>query len=92
MQRFVQELVCDKIREERKKRGLKSKDMAELLFKDPSSYSRMERGEGIAVIDNLDLVANVLGIDVRELFDVGIVGNPKKKNNDLQIESGHRED
>ena len=73
MQRFVPELVCNKIKEERKNRGLKSKDMAELLFKDPSSYSRMERGEGIGVIDNLVLVANVLGIDVRELFDAGIV-------------------
>ena len=47
--------------------------MAELLFKEPSSYSRMERGEGIGVIDNLVLVANALGIDVRELFDTGIV-------------------
>ena len=73
IQRFVPELVCDKIKEERKKRGLKSKDMAELLFKDPSSYSRMERGEGIGVIDNLVLVANALGNDVRELFDTGIV-------------------
>lgn len=70
------ELVCDKIKEERKKRGLKSKDMAELLFRDPSSYSRMEQGEGIGVVDNLVLVANVLGIDVRELIDVGIVGRP----------------
>ena len=70
------ELVCDKIKEERKKRGLKSRDMAELLFRDPSSYSRMERGEGIGVVDNLVLVANVLGIDVRELIDVGIVGRP----------------
>ncbi len=76
MQRFVPELVCAKIREERNKRDLKSKDMAELLFKDPSSYSRMERGEGIGVVDNLVLVANVLGIDVRELIDVGIVGRP----------------
>ena len=78
MQRFVPELVCVKFREERKKHGLKSKDMAELLFKDPSSYSRMERGEGIGVIENLVLVANVLGIDVRELLDVGIVDKPKK--------------
>ena len=79
MQRFVPELVCGKIREERNKRGLKSKDMAELLFKDPSSYIRMERGEGIGVVDNLVLVANVLGIDVRELIDVGIVGRPSIK-------------
>lgn len=76
MQRFVPELVCDRIKEERKNRGLKSKDMAELLFKDSSSYSRMERGEGIGVIDNLVLVANVLGIDVKELFEAGIVDGP----------------
>ena len=76
MQRFVPELVCDRIKEERKNRVLKSKDMAELLFKDPSSYSRMERGEGIGVIDNLVLVANVLGIDVKELFEAGIVDGP----------------
>ena len=52
--------------------------MAELQFKDPSSYSRMERGEGIGIIDNLVLVANVLGIDVKELLDAGIVDKPKK--------------
>ena len=78
MQRFVPELVCDKIREERKKRGLKSKDVAELLFKDPSSYSRMERGEGVGVVDNLVLIANVLGIDVGELFEAGIVDKPER--------------
>ena len=39
---------------------------------DNSSVSRMERGEGIG-LDKLELIANTLNIDARDLFVSGVI-------------------
>ena len=72
MQYFDLVLVGERIREERHRLGIKAKDLAEMPYMDPSTLSRAEKGEGLGQIDKLILVANALGIDVRELIEAGL--------------------
>ena len=73
MQRFVPELIGEKIREERIRRGLLQKELAEMMYLDVSAINRMEKhGESVGNIDRLVLVANALNIDARVLVDAGI--------------------
>ena len=73
MQRFVPELIGEKIREERIRRGLLQKELADMIYLNVSALNRMEKhGESVSNIDKLVLVANALNIDVRVLVDAGI--------------------
>lgn len=72
MQKISRELMGKKIRDERLKQGLTQDELGELLFMDSSSVSRLERGKGIGLY-KLELVANALNIDVRVLFDAGVI-------------------
>ncbi len=72
MQKISRELMGRKIKEEREKRGLTQEELGELLFMDRSSVSRMEKGNGIG-LDKLELVANTLNVDVRVLFNTGVI-------------------
>lgn len=72
MQKISRELMGKKIKEEREKRGLTQEELGELLFVDSSSVSRMEKGNGMGLY-KLELVANALNVDVRVLFDAGII-------------------
>ena len=47
--------------------------MAEKLFVDTSTVSRMEKGKNIGNLEKLVLVANSLNIDVLELIATGVV-------------------
>ena len=75
MQKIVPELKGKKIREEREKRGLLQKDLAERLYVAASVISRMEKGKNIDNLEKLVLVANSLNIDVMELIAAGIENN-----------------
>lgn len=72
MQTISLELIGMKIREERLKRGLTQDGLGELIYLHGSRISCMERGEGIQ-LDKLELIANALNIDVRELFHAGVI-------------------
>lgn len=72
MQKIVPELIGKKIREEREKRGLLQKDLAERLYVAASVISRMEKGKNIDNLEKLVLVANSLNIDVLELIAAGV--------------------
>ena len=73
MQRFIPELIGEKIREERIQRGLLQKDLAEMMYLNVSAINRMEKhGESTGNMDRLVLVANTLNVDVRVLVDAGI--------------------
>ena len=72
MQKIVPELIGKKIREEREKRGLLQKDLAERLYVAASVISRMEKGKNIDNLEKLVLVANSLNIDVMELIAAGV--------------------
>ena len=74
MQKIVPELIGKKISEERKKRGLLQKELAERMYLDVSVVNRMENhGESVEHLEKLILVANALNIDVRLLVNAGIV-------------------
>ena len=79
MQKIVQELIGKKIREEREKRGLLQKDLAERLYVAASVISRMEKGKNIDNLERLVLVANSLNIDVLELIAAGVKITPEQK-------------
>ena len=72
MQKISTVIMGKKIKEERLKQGLTQQELGELLFMDSSSVSRMEIGIGIG-LNKLELVANALSIDVRVLFDAGVI-------------------
>ena len=72
MQTIALELIGKKIREERVRRGWGQKELAEKLFVDTSTISRMEKGNNIGNLEKLVLVANSLNIDVMELIAVGV--------------------
>lgn len=72
MQKIVPELIGKKIREEREKRGLLQKDLAERLYVAASVISRMEKGKNIDNLEKLVLVADSLNIDVLELIAAGV--------------------
>ena len=78
MQKIVPELIGKKIREEREKRGLLQKDLAERLYVAASVISRMEKGKNIDNLEKLVLVANSLNIDVLELIAAGVDNNVKQ--------------
>lgn len=65
-------LIGEKDKEERQKRGLTQKELGELLFMDSSIVSRMGKGIGIE-LNKLELVANALNVDVRELFCASVI-------------------
>ena len=75
MQTIALELIGKKIREERERHGWAQKDLAEKLFVDISTISRMEKGDHIGNLEKLVLVANSLNIDVMELIAAGIENN-----------------
>ncbi len=72
MQTISLERIGMKIREERLKRGLTQENLGEQMYLHGSRISCMERGEGIQ-LDKLVLLANALDIDVRELFNAGVI-------------------
>lgn len=78
MQTIALELIGKKIREERERRGWAQKDLAEKLYVDTSTISRMEKGNNIGNLEKLVLVANSLNIDVMELIAAGVDNNVKQ--------------
>ena len=72
MQTIALELIGKKIREERERHGWAQKDLAEKLFVDTSTISRMEKGDHIGNLEKLVLVANSLNIDLLELIAAGV--------------------
>ena len=72
MQKISTVIMGKKIKEERLKQGLTQQELGELLFMDSSCVSRIEIGKGIG-LNKLELVANALSIDVRVLFDAGVI-------------------
>lgn len=78
MQTIALELIGKKIREERERHGWAQKDLAEKLYVDTSTMSRMEKGISIGNLEKLVLVANSLNIDVMELIAAGIKNNVKQ--------------
>ncbi len=72
MQKISQAMIGKKIKAERIKRGLSQSGLGGLLYMHESRVCRMEGGEALN-LEKLELVANALDIDVRELFVAGVI-------------------
>ena len=62
-------LNLKKIKEIRKKRGKIQADCANILGIVPSEFSRKETGQNEFSVNQLQLLADFLGVDVRVFFD-----------------------
>lgn len=61
-------LLGKRIRELRKKKGLKQEDLAELVGLEPTSISNIENGYNYPTIQNLEKIVNVLESSFVEIF------------------------
>jgi transcriptional regulator with XRE-family HTH domain len=63
------DIVGGNIRKIRKARGLLQKQLADLAKMDPSNLSKLERGDYTWTKENLERIANALGVTIGELFE-----------------------
>ena len=64
--------LAEKIKREREKRGIKQVDMANALNLERSNYTRMENRGSKMTLDQIQGIAEVIGISVLELMDIEI--------------------
>ena len=57
-----------RIQEIRKSKRLTQEQFAELIGMDPKNVSKIENGKNYPTAENLNAIANALGVDVYELF------------------------
>lgn len=71
--------VGKRIKELRESKGIKQFELAEKIDIEPTNLSKIENGVYLPREDKLFKIANVLEIEIKELFDVGHV----KKREDI---------
>lgn len=78
----IKKLLGARIKELRKKRGLTQEKMAELIEISPPSVSKIESGIYHPTEENIEKIANVLDVQVYELykFDSNLSSEKIKKN------------
>ena len=64
----IKQLLGAKIKSLRKKRKISQEHFSELLNMNPRKIVRIENGESFPTADNLEKIAQTLGITVQELF------------------------
>ena len=68
-----------RIREIRLLKKIKQSEMADMLDMERSNFTRIENGKQCPNNDNLEKIAKILDVEIKELFDF----NHKKAPNDL---------
>lgn len=63
------ELLGQRLREIRKRKGINQEKLAELISVEPATISNIENGKNYPSMTNLENIANVLGISFLEIFD-----------------------
>lgn len=69
MSQEIRNLLAKNIQKFRKIKNLKREELSLLLGFDNSYISKLEKGKINITVDKLDLIANHLGIKVKDLFD-----------------------
>ncbi len=64
----LKNLFGKRVRELRQSRGYTQEKLSELLWIDPQHFCKMENGNHFPTVKNLVNLANVLGVDVKDLF------------------------
>lgn len=65
----VKKLLGEKIRKLRKEKGLTQEQLAELVGVEPRHISRVEGGYSSPSVERLAVMANVLEVPIKELFN-----------------------
>lgn len=65
----LSEKLGKRIKEIRESRGLKQWQFAEMLEMESSNLTRIESGKQIPKEENLEKIAELLGVQVKDLFD-----------------------
>ena len=85
--------LAEKIKVEREKRGIKQVDMANALNLERSNYTRMENRGSKMTLDQIQGIAEVIGISVQDLMGIEFTKSEEKNDNgekeekDKKIES-----
>jgi len=64
----LKKLFGKRVRELRQSRGLTQEKLSELLWLDPQHFCKMENGNHFPTAKNLVNLANVLNVDIKDLF------------------------
>jgi len=67
----TKELIGNRIKELRKKKGLSQEQLSEKADITPNYLSRIERGTENPTLDMFIRLANALGVEIWEMFDFG---------------------
>ena len=65
----TKELLGSRIKEIRKLRRLSQEELSEKINIDPKHLSRIEVGRGFPSLDTLERLADVLNVDIKDLFE-----------------------
>lgn len=65
----TKELLGSRIKEIRKLRKLSQEELSEKINIDPKHLSRIEVGRGFPSLDTLERLADVLNVDIKDLFE-----------------------
>lgn len=64
----IKKLFGQRVREIRKSQNLTQEELAELIWMDPQHLCKMENGNHFPTLKNIIKLADVLNIDVKDLF------------------------
>jgi transcriptional regulator with XRE-family HTH domain len=81
----TKELLGLKIKELRKKRHYTQEELAELLGLDCGYISKLEVGRNFPTIGTLEKIANILNVEMYELFQFTTEKNSDFKNEIIEI-------
>lgn len=59
-------LIGEALKRARERKGLRQKELAEMLYVDPSLVCRWEKGQRRIMIDDLITILEILGISIDE--------------------------
>jgi len=69
MSQEIRNLLAKNIQKFRKSKKLKREELSLLLGFDNSYISKLEKGKINITVDKLDLIANYLGVKIKDLFE-----------------------
>lgn len=84
------EIIIEKIKEYRKKKGFSHENMADELHISQAAYSKIEKNETKLTVDRLYQIAEILDTPVYELLDVN-PNNIYNQQNFYDASVGHQE-
>ena len=67
----AKEIFGARIKELRESKGLNQEQLAELINLESRHLSRIETGKSFTTLENVEKIAQVLEIEVKDLFDYG---------------------